>query len=698
MKKVLRFLLLAALMVPLGARAQQTLTVANGTDASEYVPVYGYWADAAQHNQMIYPASMLAPLAGDSIKSLEFYMSETCYSSWGITVTVKVAEVADVTVGELLSPTLTQVWTGTWTGMTDTIHLDFTQGFAYHGGNLLVDVTTTGGNYSRGYFYGVNTPSASIYSYSSSSGSSASSVQSFLPKATFTTVPGAFSFCGPASGFSVQANSFDATFSWNEVSGNTYVLYLGDSLVGDVTSPQVLTGLTPGTIYTAYLVTVCPSGDSSTASAANFFTPCVAFPAPYTEGFEADNSLGCFNMLQTYDSYGSIYPYVYSYNYHSGSASYYFSYDNLVVLPKVDLAANEMHVSFWAYNTGGFMEAGYMTNPDSIGSFVPMLTVPSYTDDEWLEFEFYTDSLPATDTVYIALRHSGDYYSTYIDDITIEQSGACRRPSASAIDSITSTTAYIHWSPNGIGTDYEVAYASVSNPEVANIISDISDDTSYAITGLNPNVMYWFWVRTVCSDSTTAWHYIGHARTGCGDMVAPVIEDFSTQTSYETPTCWTTIASTESYGTVYPYISYDHYLYFYPRYQQPNIIAMPRIDLPANEMSIVVYSHTTSYNPAPLEFGYVTSLDSNAVFNLLGPINATSTSSGAPDEFEFNTSLLPAGLDTIYLAFRSTTNSDYGYSYVDAIEVRHLSNCGRPAAMQLDDVTNITATLSWDEV
>ena len=44
MKKFLRFVLLAALLVPLGARAQ-SLTVADGTATNAYIPVYGLWAD-----------------------------------------------------------------------------------------------------------------------------------------------------------------------------------------------------------------------------------------------------------------------------------------------------------------------------------------------------------------------------------------------------------------------------------------------------------------------------------------------------------------------------------------------------------------------------------------------------------------------------------------------------------------------------
>ena len=66
MKKCI-FLIVATMLiaVPLRVGATvDTLLVANGSTTNAYVPIYGYWADDAQHNQMIYPASMLASMVG----------------------------------------------------------------------------------------------------------------------------------------------------------------------------------------------------------------------------------------------------------------------------------------------------------------------------------------------------------------------------------------------------------------------------------------------------------------------------------------------------------------------------------------------------------------------------------------------------------------------------------------------------------
>ena len=687
LKKLLQIASVALLLaVPLGSRAQtERLVVADGTATNSYLPIYGMWVDAAQHNQVLYPSSMLTSLAGDSLKSICFYMSSPNSTPWGTTVTLSLAEVGQEGITALLDVPMTTVWTGIVNGAADSILFEFTQGFAYHGGGLLVDITTTAASYNSATFIGMNTPGGGVYSYNSTTGT-----YDFVPKAAFTSVPGSFTVCPPPADLTIVPNSTFATLSWTG-DASAYALSLNGNEPVNVTSPYTLSELTPGTTYNVGITAICAGGDSSFTVSSSFFTPCVTFDAPYTEGFEANNSVSCFNMLQTYNSYGTVYPYIYSYNTHTGSGCYYFNHDNLVVMPKVNLNASEMHVSFWAYNSStGLMEAGYITNPSDASTFVPMVTVRT-NENEWLEYEFYTDSLSENDTVFIAFRHSGSYNSTYIDDIVIEQSSECRRPSASSIDSITTTEAYITWHPNGTGTEYELAYATRNDASVATVIPSLTD-TTYTITNLHPNVKYWFWVRTLCDGEPTAWHYVGHDRTACSTMVAPLYEDFSYMENGSVPTCWTVTESTSGYSSNYPYVS-GSYLYFYPRYGQNNVVAMPLIDLPVNEMDVTVYAHGDSYGgSATMEIGYVTSLEQGATFTALGTFAPTSTT---PEEFEFNTASLSDTLDTIYLAFRASTSSDYANGYIDAVEVRHLNTCPRPSVMTIDSYDHESVTLSW---
>ena len=148
-KHLQKLLLLLALVlaVPWATNAQ-TLTVANGTATNTYVPIYGYYCDADQHNQMVYPSSMLTDMDGSYITSLTFYQSQVASSPWGTTVIIKLKEIADSVLTDLVSTTgAVTVWTGVVNGTTATQVFNFTLPYSYQGGNLLVDITTTASDY-----------------------------------------------------------------------------------------------------------------------------------------------------------------------------------------------------------------------------------------------------------------------------------------------------------------------------------------------------------------------------------------------------------------------------------------------------------------------------------------------------------------------------------------------------------------------
>lgn len=233
LKKLLQIASVALLLaVPLGSRAQtERLVVADGTATNSYLPIYGMWVDAAQHNQVLYPSSMLASLAGDSLKSICFYMSSPNSTPWGTTVTLSLAEVGQEGITALLDVPMTTVWTGIVNGAADSILFEFTQGFAYHGGGLLVDITTTAASYNSATFIGMNTPGGGVYSYSSTTGT-----YDFVPKAAFTSVPGSFTVCPPPADLTIVPNSTSATLSWTG-DASAYALSLNGNEPVNVTSP-----------------------------------------------------------------------------------------------------------------------------------------------------------------------------------------------------------------------------------------------------------------------------------------------------------------------------------------------------------------------------------------------------------------------------------------------------------------------------
>ena len=72
MKKLL-FSMLLLLMMAIGAVAQQTLTVYDGTATSGYVPMYGGYFDDFTRTQFVIPAEDLTDMEGGQISEIKFY-------------------------------------------------------------------------------------------------------------------------------------------------------------------------------------------------------------------------------------------------------------------------------------------------------------------------------------------------------------------------------------------------------------------------------------------------------------------------------------------------------------------------------------------------------------------------------------------------------------------------------------------------
>lgn len=189
-----------------------TLTVCGGDYFIDYLPVYGYRYDVAQHNQMVYPASMLSAMAGKTVKSMTFYPTggyvdsnnngqydsgETTYQGlnfYGSSVTFKLMNLSSGTSAfadenpTLITGTMTAVKTLTPQQNTSatTWVISFDQDFTYTGGDLLIDMTNTAGNYGRTAFSCdvVDTNQGAV-TYSTSQGDVAAGLP-ILPKVTFT--------------------------------------------------------------------------------------------------------------------------------------------------------------------------------------------------------------------------------------------------------------------------------------------------------------------------------------------------------------------------------------------------------------------------------------------------------------------------------------------------------------------------------
>ena len=113
MKKFLTLFAFLAFLLPM-VRAQETLTVANGTGSTSYLPFNSLYADYGTESEFIYPATLLEEMTSSDIVSLTFY-SATSSNEWDENFSVYIEEVEASThtgTTSLKSSNATLVWSG----------------------------------------------------------------------------------------------------------------------------------------------------------------------------------------------------------------------------------------------------------------------------------------------------------------------------------------------------------------------------------------------------------------------------------------------------------------------------------------------------------------------------------------------------------------------------------------------------------
>jgi hypothetical protein len=461
MKKLL-FSVLLLLITAIGAVAQtSTITVNDGDVTNQTIPLDGFNADGAQHNQMLYLASDLSAMAGQEITEMVFYFNGS-YGTYSSSVetgrlgtwTISLGETDATTLSSLDNSTTTsQVYQGimTWDHTALTLTITFDNSYVYNGGNLLVDFDHAAASWNRYYFLGVETAESMSYN---------SGAKNFSPKTTFVYQP--LPTCPkPATATATNITSVSADIAWTPAgSESEWALKWGlagfdvetaGTLVENLNAASYsLTGLTGNTEYDVYVKAVCGEGDESVWKSVSFRTACDAITTfPWSENFDgysiADTYTPssrtlptCWNYINecTYSTY-KYYPTIYYYSYtdysHSSPNSlrlysYYSSYTDYdpqpqyIILPSMENLEGK-RIDFWArgYNANSTFKIGLMTDPTDARTFVQVGEEQTLTTS----YQLFSIGLIGSGN-YIAImidaaNSSRTYNGVYIDDITVRE-------------------------------------------------------------------------------------------------------------------------------------------------------------------------------------------------------------------------------------------------------------------------------------
>ena len=544
------------------------LTVNDGSTTNSYVPVYGYYADATQRSEFIIPAASLESMQYGTINSMKFYANYSFTSTGSFQVYLKeVDEDAFSGTTFYTADEATIVYTGTVTvSSTEGMTIAFSAPFVYEGGNLLVGFyEASGGNYSSSSsnaFYGVSATGASISMFSTN----AATQKNFLPKTTFSYIPGAAPTCPRPTGLTLGAiTASEAPLTWTAGGSETsWKVYLNGALVATVnTNSYNFTGLTANTDYTFGVAAVCGVDDESTIATVAGHTPCGTYAIPYSYGFEDLNDMDCWTVIDvpahtTIDDGSSIT----SASARTGNNFFVFTYYDYpdvdpqymtLISPELTGIANGLHVEFY-YHTDGensypeTFKVGYSTTNTDLSSFTWVNTV---TDVVAADYQLFKANYPAN-TKYVAVQHlSDDMDYLVIDDFSFTEAPDCREPSSIIASNITTTSANLSWTAGGAEPAWDI-YVTNDNSVVPNdgttpTYNDVALNTNYPISGLSSATSYYVYVRSACDETTNSdWTMPASFNTECEAISLPYQYDFEDDAL---PVCWNTIGTSSGWIT-----------------------------------------------------------------------------------------------------------------------------------------------------
>ena len=689
-KQMLRFMLLAALMVPLGARAQNsTLTICDGTANHEYVPFYGYYADANQHNQLIYPADSLTSMVGNAISQMVFYIDQSANNGSSTaadrlgTWTVSLGTTSATTLTGLDdTTTLTQVYEGYFDCSTGTLTLLFEAPYVYNGGNLLVDLQHVAASYNRWYFLGV-TDSGASYCYGSQ--------RDFLPKVQF--LYGAPPTCLRPSGLQAVVSGDAATISWSDEQASAWDIVWGpsgfapdtvqDNIALATSTSYEITGLTTG-LYQAYVRTNC--GDEVSA-----------WLGPVTIG------VGIYYMATTgSDTLRTCGTIIYD---NGGPNANYSAYcqSTLVILPGQENSV--VKISGTSYTEGSW---DYLYIYDGIGTEGELL----WNDDGVTALQSFGPFVSDAITL-VFHSDSGTEYEGFSINVTCEPAPTCARPDSLVVDSVGTDWATLSWQ-DPVGSAWTIQYGPFGfDPEGPASNYQFADftTTSGTITELAPGMKYDFYVMSVCgnNEGDTSWTRRASAYTDCDAItLLPYTENFDGLEAGETAEfnpCWTKGAN---YNTNLPYVynySYmgvpSNFLYFYTASyyydggREWAVLPTVGEDIEMNtlELSFEAYPlYTYSSYCHNLLVGVIDSvaytdtmhIDTLAVMN----VGQQQTVYVSLANYEGD------GRNIILLHWLDGDHTE-GYLGLDDISLHLLPQCDRPDSLSLVSTDSTTMTITW---
>lgn len=720
----------------------ETLHLGSNGSALVGCPVYATQADRMYCSQTVYPAASLAAMTNKSITHLTYFLRALNPNGDYSSVQIRLLEVDyDVLATSTGSKSFksiegaTLVFEGTLPASTTTeLEVEFSEPFAYSGGNLLIDVrkTVTGGSYApssssggKGRFQGTSVSTyVGLYAYGTTFPTTGTPL-TYYPDITFTYEDGTPITCPKPSALTqgeVSHNS--AAFTWTAGGSETTWQYVylpaattltdeawSGATAGSVNTAAVeLSNLSSATDYKLYVRAYCSSTDQSKNISKAFRTN---YAVPFSEDFTGltsgsipagwDNSEGTTttaNYKWVYYSGGhDAAPCVRFNSYNNGSGK-----TNILKTPSiyVDKAAA---LSFWYKNpTGGDFSVYYSI--DGVKQADALATGLTGAAN-WTNYEVTLPAECVGHNVQILFQGTSNYGSgdayIYLDEVLVEAASTCVKPTALNAYATAYNKASVSWTAGGEETSWNLQY-STDNFDTYTSVNGITANP-YTLEGLAASTTYKVRIQADCGGAQSGWVVSSAFVTPC-EPVNGIgwSEDFEAATagSGKMPDCWQKITNNNSY----PQVSSSSYfqkegsskcLYFYGGVtgSSEQIAILPPFTEATNTLYVTLdysqgyeyYSSVYDYSGddyGQLSIGYVI----NSTFTpqeSLPRVSAYATASVALTN-------APVGSR---VAIRYSGGSSSGELFVDNISISAIPSCVAPSGVAGSATAYNQASIAW---
>lgn len=479
-----------------------------------------------------------------------------------------------------------------------------------------------------------------------------------------------------------------------------------------------LTGLSPSSVYFAWVRSSCSATvKSAWVGPVSFTTMC----APLT------------TMTENFDAYatGSIVPLCWArivpatdagsqtissttpasglrniYQYASTSQN-----PVIVVLPEFsNVAAGTHWLKFKARVTTapGALEVGFVTDPTDANTFVNLQTL-DITNTSY-NSSYYSVVIPnwIPANARLAVKNPSDDKSYYWDDVIWEATPTCFPPTGITFTGHTTSSVTVNWvaPATAPANGYEVYYSTSNTAPTATTVLDATNSVTStslfaALNGLSSGTQYYVWVRSVCSASDKSpWSIPYMVTTPCTTFSLPYAIDFENATIPEMPVCtvrenvgsgnnWTT-SSPNAYGFTTKVLTY-----IYNSSNPANAwFHTGGVNLTAGTSYRVYFKYaknTTGYTEK-LKITYGTAQDAATQTNVIHDYTAVPDIASAVQAYHDFT---PSVSGVYYLGFNIYSAANQYNLYIDDILIMESPTCIEPTGVSISGITTGGASVSF---